>query len=865
MSITLRVRSYLFAGASAIAMAALAAPSLAADVPSAQDSQVIEEVVVTATGREARLQEVPIAITAVTAETVKNAGITDLRSVQQIAPSFKFYTGQSNAAGTTASIRGIGTGGDNPGFESAVGFFIDGVYRNRSGVALSELPEVSRIEVLRGPQGTLFGRNTTAGAISVTTKGPEFSPRGFAILSAGDYNYKSATFGITGPLIADKLAGRLEGNIQKRDGYITDVTSNRDINNRDRWNLRGQLLWNFDEGSLRVIADTSATDEQCCSAISSKLGGYAPAINFVAGLSGLNGILPADPSARRTTISPNRDLTEKVKESGISAEYNRTFGGVKFTSVTAYRDWKALRNQDIDFSAMDRAYRDGYRDGFKTFTQEVRFQGDMGKLNWLAGGFFADEKLNHVDKIRFGDDGARYVDALAAGAAPGFNVFGSLGTDACGGASAYYANCRVFAAAIAPPAVLAGLANPDAGVRAAAAGQLAFANAYAAAVASGIPVSGTGQNSDAFETHTRSLSLFTHNEYAITDKLTLTAGIRWNHETKDVSANLDATAPGCAALTANPQFAATTQTLLGTPLGGFLLFVCNPVVNTIANGSYSDGTDENEWTGTASLSYKLSDDVMYYGGYSHGYKAGGYNLDRSGFSMSPATTVKPSISETHFNPEYIDAYELGVKSSLFSGITTLNLNLFYQEVSDFQLNAFSGFNFVTRNVPKLISRGVELDSVTKPLPGLTVQAGALYDEAYFDSAVTFGSQTIQSGEKLAGQPKWTVTSAVTYKRPIPGTQLDGLVFVDGRYNSAYATQNLSRDPSGSTDNKAFAILNARIGVGDQAGRWNAELFVRNLADKYYTIGGFAVPEQTGNYAVYPGEPRTFGATVRVNF
>ena len=402
MSITLRMRSYLFAGASAAVIGAFAAPAFAA--PAAQEAQAIEEIVVTATGREARLQEVPIAITAVTAETVKNAGITDLRSVQQIAPSFKFYTGQSNAAGTTASIRGIGTGGDNPGFESAVGFFIDGVYRNRSGVALSELPEVSRIEVLRGPQGTLFGRNTTAGAISVTTKGPEFSPRGFVVLSAGDYAYKSATFGVTGPLIADKLAGRLEGNIQQRDGFITDVRSNRDINDRNRWNLRGQLLWNFDEGSLRVIADTSRTDEQCCSAVTSKLGSFAPAINVVAGLRGGIGVLPADPEARRTTISPSRDLSEKVEEAGVSAEYNRTFGGVKFTSVSAYRDWKALRNQDIDFSDMDRAYRDGYHDGFKTFTQEVRFQGDIGKLNWLAGGFYADEKLDHVDKIRFGTE-----------------------------------------------------------------------------------------------------------------------------------------------------------------------------------------------------------------------------------------------------------------------------------------------------------------------------------------------------------------------------------------------------------------------------------------------------------------------------
>jgi outer membrane receptor protein involved in Fe transport len=151
------------------------------------------------------------------------------------------------------------------------------------------------------------------------------------------------------------------------------------------------------------------------------------------------------------------------------------------------------------------------------------------------------------------------------------------------------------------------------------------------------------------------------------------------------------------------------------------------------------------------------------------------------------------------------------------------------------------------------------------MTGLTIQAGLLYDQAYFDRAVHFGEQSIQAGDALAGQPKWTMTSAVTYRRPIPGTELEGLVFVDGRFNTSYATQNLMRDPQGSTDNAAYAIFNARFAVGDQRGRWSTEVFIRNLSDKYYTVGGFQLPEQPGNFAVYPGEPRTYGAKLRVNF
>src|SRR5262249_11930902 len=155
----------LLSGASLAAMGA--APALAQQATTPADQVQSEEIVVTATGRAAAIQDVPIAVTALTGEQLQNSGVRDIKDLSQIAPAYRFYTGQSNTSSTHADIRGIGTGADNPGFEGAVGIFIDGVYRSRAATALSDLPDVERVEVLRGPQGTLFGRNTSAGAVSI--------------------------------------------------------------------------------------------------------------------------------------------------------------------------------------------------------------------------------------------------------------------------------------------------------------------------------------------------------------------------------------------------------------------------------------------------------------------------------------------------------------------------------------------------------------------------------------------------------------------------------------------------------------------------------------------------------------------------
>ena len=223
-------------------------------------------IIITATRRNEALSDVPLAVSAVTAETMRNSGATDIRQLTQVSPSLLVSSTSSEAGAGTARIRGIGTVGENPGLESSVGVFIDGVYRSRAGVGLSELGAIDRVEVLRGPQGTLFGRNTSAGLISVITAKPLFTPMASGALTIGNYNLRRGEISLTGPL-SDTLAARFDGVYVKRDGFLEDLISGRDINNRNRYLLRGQLLYQpTTDLSVRLVADFTKRNEECCGA-----------------------------------------------------------------------------------------------------------------------------------------------------------------------------------------------------------------------------------------------------------------------------------------------------------------------------------------------------------------------------------------------------------------------------------------------------------------------------------------------------------------------------------------------------------------------------------------------------------------------
>ncbi|RTL15208.1 MAG: TonB-dependent receptor, partial [Sphingomonadaceae bacterium] len=231
---------YLAAAASCVgAVAPAGAQGLRGVVPSGKqaeaekaraeaESKNTADIVVTATRRSQRLSNVPIAVSAYSTAALQNSGATDIRQMAQLAPSL-IVSSTGSEANATARLRGIGTVGDNPGLESSVAVFIDGVYRSRTGSGLNDLGEVERIEVLRGPQGTLSGRNSSAGAISIYTKYPEFKFGGYGEASYGNYDAVRLAGALTGPIIADKLAFRIDGVYGKRDGFLHDVVNNTDF------------------------------------------------------------------------------------------------------------------------------------------------------------------------------------------------------------------------------------------------------------------------------------------------------------------------------------------------------------------------------------------------------------------------------------------------------------------------------------------------------------------------------------------------------------------------------------------------------------------------------------------------------------
>lgn len=878
--------SKLFLNASAIALgvsAIMAAPSAFAQ----NADEKVETVVVTATGRAKAVQDIPVSLTAVTSASIQQAGITDVRNLQQVTSSYRVETTQSNSAGTTIAIRGLGTSASNPGFEGAVAVFIDGVYRSRSGSALTDLPKVDRIEVFNGPNGTLGGRNASAGMLSVFTAKPKFEREIYGAVDLGSYDLMRANVGITDKL-GENSAYRLEVGGTSRDGTLENKNTGKSVNDRNRWFTRGQVLWDLnDDATFRLIVDAAGTNEQCCSAVPRALGTSAAGINAIAAMSGLTGLMPVTAEGRTISTSPNRPYTENVKERGISGELNWDTSVGKFTSITSYRVWDTTRGQDVDFSGIDRVYREGFKLGFDTFTQEFRLNGEKGKLNWLVGAYYSNEKSEFYDTIRFGTDAARYVDALAMGTdingpaagGTGFQIFGSLGPGAG----------RLFQAALTPgvtaqivggicgaapnPVTPAYTACVTAATPVATANAAAITGIYANNLAARAPVAGTGHQREFAGTDSSSISLFTHNLFDLTENDTLTLGLRYNSDEKDTKADLNSNAAVCAALqdptplvTNGPSSAALTTSLLSTPLATFAILMCSPVVNTVANGKYAGTRKETAWNGVISYAHDFSKNLMVYGTYSRGYKSGGYNLDRSAFAITPASQPgAANISQWEFEPEFVDNLEVGWKWEGLPGRTTLNGAIFSQKVTDFQYNAFSGFSFQNINIPKLISRGLELDLTMRPLPGWTVKGGLLLNDVFVDGAYTKGSIVIADGRKLPGASDTVLTGAIGYKGALGSTGLGWSAYVDTRYESGYSTQSLNAlTVDTSQDQDAYTITNARIGFGAVDGAWAIEAWVKNLTDKYYVPTVFGIPEQN-NLAGYPNEPRMSGITLRASF
>lgn len=842
-------------GSAAVLMAVNAGYAVQAQDES--DNKNIEDITVTASKRPQTLQQVPIAVSVVTGEAVEKMGVNDLLDLQTMVPSFRMSQLQKSSQ-VNFIIRGFGNGANNAGIESAVGVFIDGVYRSRSAAALLDLPVLERVEILRGPQSTLFGKNTSAGAINITTKGPTDELEGSAEVSYGNFNALNVKGTVAGPL-SDTLGFRISGSYGARDGYYTNLFNGKDINERNRYSLRGQLQWEpTDTLSFKLIADYNEIDEECCGTVQLLNG---PATQFIGAPVpfGLGKQIASDenPFARETVMSTQPISTLEGKGISLQADYDMDFAS--FTSITAYRTQTDDNNSEVDFSGGNIASVPT-ETLFKTFTQEFRLTstGDDNMVDWMVGAFFFDESVDSKRFVRFGTDAYGYLNGLSGG-----------GLD-----------------------TLQGLLGLPAGT---------------------FHQDGTGGH-DYWTMDNFSYSLNAQVDFNVTDKLTLTAGVAYLNDKKEATSNvyndevfsnldlvavgnqvlfqtafaqtyagfgvdatdpaqiaaLEAVAPGTlAAVTAGSQaFAdANDNNPDVNPLLGLqaLQFLPNPFYN-ITPSDYGTLKDD-EVTYSFKAAYDVTDSLNAYVSYSKGWKAGAFNLSSdSRPTLSEAQARGLDLETTQIGtrtaaPESVSLWELGLKAGFDNG--TLYVALFDQKIENFQSNLFIGNGFALTNAGSQSSKGFEIEGSYAPTESLMIGYGLTYIDAVYDDFV--GAPCITgvcdlTGERPAGISEWNFNFGATYTHEFDNG-MTGYLRGEYAYESdVQVVDNVSKNIA----SREVSLLNLSAGIEFENGV-ELSVYGRNLTNNNFLVSAFPTVIQTGSFSGYANAPRTYGVKVRYNF
>ena len=877
---TATVRTALLAGAAALAVPTAAGAQEVgddADIGEAEpETETANVIVVTATKRQQTLQEVPVAVSVTTAETIERAQIRDLNDLQTQVPSLRVDQLQSSA-NTNFLIRGFGNGANNAGIEPSVGVFVDGVYRSRTASQITDLPDVQRVEVLRGPQSTLFGKNASAGVISIVTKEPEFEFGGSAELSYGNYDAIVAKGLVTGP-ITDSIAFSLAGGINKRDGYLEDLATGNDSNERDRWFTRGQLL--FDNGgpfTARFIGDYDKIDEICCGVVNLRRSDASNAILA------LGGQIPNPNDPFADVIYNNIDSTNDIENWGVSGELNYEIGDFTLTSITAYRESTAITDQDSDFTSADLIGSNFANVGLETFTQELRLAGEFGdRVSFLLGGFYFNEDVDQQSALIYGEDFREYANILIGGPVTSPpNDFAVQQLEA----------------------TLSALNGQD------------YAGQFF--------VAGQGFN-EAYTLSNEALSIFGQVDFEILDGLVLTLGANYTDDSKEITTNvissdvfsgidlqasrdgafnfgLASTIGGILGVPGGLADAATIQAFAAAQPEAFQQIVAGsaaaadplldlrplqflPPFLNVPNSVEDGQTDDSDWSYTARLAYDISPFLNVYVSYATGFKASSFNLSRDSRPLAadiPAivaggfapTNLRPG--SRFAGPEETEVYELGFKGNW--DILSANLTFFNQRIEGFQTNLFTGTGFALANAGLQETFGIEFDSVVRVSDSFSVLAAFTYLEPEY---VDFPNSSVGnlSGRAVAGISEFTMSLGAQYDKEInangdriilntnfyheaPVQIADGLpAFFDPGNPASQAAAFAAAAPFRRQVDELSASATYSFGFGLDLTVWG-----RNLLDDRYITTIFDSVAQAGSISGYPNQPRTYGVAAKFKF
>ncbi len=766
----------------------------------AQAQGVMEEVTVTAQKREQNVQDVGIAISAYSGAQLKEMGVEDSIDIAAMTPGVHI-SGNNGGQKTLFTIRGVTQNDFNDHTEAPVAVYVDDGYVAFGQGQLFGAFDLDRVEVLKGPQGTLFGRNATGGLVHYVSKRPTREFDGYLDATYGSYNETRIESAMSGPL-GDAVSGRVAVLYSKFDPIINNDYPNRavtlngtpnpsddaDTFDEDTQGVRGQLLFGAeDDRSFLLIGSYAKTEQNSAPFLE------LPTVPIFDAAGNHVGTIRASSTETREAISPDgtainhplsfdADLTRPAggnlygpscsehdrrhlkcsmdfafdnvnttETYGASGKLTWQLGGVTLTAVTDYKHFEKFQAITADGGPAS-TVEALFDAGAKTWTQELRFNGKMGRTRWVAGGYYL------------------YVDL-----ASNFSL----------------------------PAEPNSLFEPLAGV--------------------------PWEDAALTKLKTKSTSLFGQVEYDLTDRTTLIAGARAIREKKSFTGE-------------ESFFLNTSPLTLDTDT---ILFNVQP--RTHRNDS------DDLWSGKLQLDFRPVDDLLLYAGVNRGVKAGGFNAPATfGAGFPPA--------DIPYGPETLTSYETGFKwDHLLNGTTRLNGSFYYYDYNNYQGFFFTQVTGFVRNLDGKY-RGMELELASAPAEGLDLLfTAALLDAKLYDIQLGPG---VFKDSRPSFAPKTQFSGLARYR--FPTTVMGGRISaqLSGNYASNFY-DNIRNFQASLLP--SYVLLNARLGWQSDDGHWQADAFVNNVADKrYYTIG-YDLSNATGSNSLVPGKPRWYGVTVRYNF
>jgi iron complex outermembrane receptor protein len=741
------------------------------------------EVVVSSRRRIEKVQDVPIAVSVITGKQAEQTGAFNVNRIKELVPSVQLYS--SNPRNTGINIRSLGSpfGLTNDGIDPGVGFYVDGVYYARPAATTLDFIDVEQIEVLRGPQGSLFGKNTTSGAFNITTRKPSFNSGADFEVSYGNYSFLQAKASVTGAL-SKKIAGRLSFSGTSRDGLIDNVATGRATNTLNNQGIRGQLLYTPTEDTNITLAADITTQRP--DGYAQVVAGVAPTQRaayrqFSAIIADLNYQLPSQNAFDRK-IDQDTPWRSNQDMGGISLNIDTKIGSGTLTSTTAWRFWNWDPSNDRDFTGLQVLAKSQNPTRQTQITQEVRYAGQLAsKISGVAGVFFIDQ-TSQTD-----------------------------GTEESGNAQWRFAQSSTSALWKTPGLFEGYGIKTDARIRAS------------------------------------SAAVFGQLDWAITDRLHVLPGVRYNFDKKDAS------------------YSRTTY-------GG--LQTTDPALLALKKQVYSDqafdsSTDNTDFSGNITVSFKASDKINAYATYAKSYKPVGVNVA----GLPTDSKGQPLLDLAVIKPEKVNHYEVGVKTSPFKN-SIFNLTFFQTEIKDFQTNVQAAELGVNRgylaNADKVEVKGVELDASFVVSQHLTINGAATYTDAKY---VKFTNAPLPleetgapvsfkdvSGSALPGASKWAGSLGGELSDQARFFGNAGKVFLA---IDSYARSEFSSSPSASKYLvvQGYAIFNARVGFRATQGL-SVQFWGRNLLNKDYYEQLLPAGGNTGQYAGVLGDQRTYGVTLK---